>query len=121
MSHTPRCAQGPGRMVHVAPMRNTAKKHAPARPPQPPTAGSRVGPGAAWGRWRGLLRRETGPARQALRALLTGRLVFTPEERDGEAVYAFAGEGTVAPMIAGATGAATGGVSPAGFEPALPP
>jgi site-specific DNA recombinase len=41
--------------------------------------------------WQGLLRQETGPAHQALRALLTGRLVFTPEERDGDARYTFSG------------------------------
>ena len=50
---------------------------------------------------QGMLRQETGPARQALRALLAGHLVFTPKERDEEPFYSFAGDGTVSPVIAG--------------------
>jgi hypothetical protein len=54
--------------------------------------------------WQALLRQETGPARRALQSLLVGRLVFTPHERDGEeGFYRFEGEGTVAPLITGAT------------------
>jgi hypothetical protein len=70
--------------------------------------------------WRGLLRQEPGPARRALRALLTGRLVFTPGERAGEPFYAFSGEGTLGKVIEGLA-LPKGGVSPAGFEPALSP
>jgi hypothetical protein len=51
--------------------------------------------------WQGMLRQETGPARRALRALLAGRLIFTPQERDGERFYTFEGPGTIAPVIAG--------------------
>jgi len=54
--------------------------------------------------WQGMLRQETGPARQALRALLAGRLAFTPAERDGARFYTFSGEGTITPVIAGAAG-----------------
>jgi hypothetical protein len=42
-----------------------------------------------------MLKQETGPARQAFRALLTGRLIFTPEKRDGEPFYTFSSEGTI--------------------------
>jgi site-specific DNA recombinase len=51
--------------------------------------------------WQGLLRQETGPARQALTALLAGRLIFTPRERDGARYYEFEGPGTVSNVIAG--------------------
>src|SRR5262245_8082752 len=54
--------------------------------------------------WQGLLRQETGPARRALRALLQGRLVFTPQERGGERFYTFEGTGTITPVIAGGAG-----------------
>jgi hypothetical protein len=46
-------------------------------------------------------RQETGPARQALRALLQGRLVFAPQERERQSFYTFSGEGTITPVIAG--------------------
>src|SRR5207245_558549 len=52
--------------------------------------------------WRGMLRREIPAARRALRALLTGRLRFTPQEREGERFYAFEGPGTISPIIVGA-------------------
>jgi hypothetical protein len=51
--------------------------------------------------WQRTLRQEPPAARQALRALLAGRLAFTPEERDGGRIYTFEGPGTVAPIIAG--------------------
>ncbi len=54
--------------------------------------------------WQGMLRQETGPARRALQALLQGRLVFTPHERDGERFYTFKGAGTITPVIAGVAG-----------------
>ena len=53
--------------------------------------------------WRGMLRQETGPARQALRALLASRLVFTPRGEDRDRHYAFEGPGTVSRIIAGLT------------------
>jgi len=53
--------------------------------------------------WQGMLRQEMGPARQALKSLLAGRLIFTPHERDGERYYAFEGPGTVSRIIAGLT------------------
>jgi hypothetical protein len=51
---------------------------------------------------RGTLRQDIPAARRTLRALLAGRLVFTPQEREGERFYAFEGPGTVSPIIAGA-------------------
>jgi site-specific DNA recombinase len=54
--------------------------------------------------WQGMLRQETGPARRAMQALLKGRLVFTPQERDGERFYTFDGEGSISPIIAGIAG-----------------
>jgi len=51
--------------------------------------------------WRGLLRQETGPARQALTSLLAGRLVFTPRECPDGRFYEFEGPGTVSKVIAG--------------------
>jgi site-specific DNA recombinase len=61
--------------------------------------------------WRGMLRQEVPAARQALRALLGGRLVFTPRERDGARFYEFEGPGTVSKVIAGLA-LPTGVVSP---------
>jgi hypothetical protein len=66
--------------------------------------------------WQGLPRHETGPARQTLRALFAGRLVFTPQARGrGAPYYRFSGEGTITPVIAGVAGAATGVVAPTGI------
>jgi hypothetical protein len=42
---------------------------------------------------------EPPEARRALQALLAGRLVFTPRERDGRLVYEFEGPGTVSPVV----------------------
>jgi len=54
--------------------------------------------------WQGMLKQETGPARRAMQALLKGRLVFSPQECDGERFYTFEGEGTISPVIAGTAG-----------------
>lgn len=51
--------------------------------------------------WQGMLRQEPPEARRALRALLAGRLIFTPRERDGESYYEFEGPGTVSRIIKG--------------------
>jgi len=51
--------------------------------------------------WRATLRQEVPDARPALRALLAGRLVFMPRERDGVRFYAFEGPGTVSKIISG--------------------
>lgn len=51
--------------------------------------------------WQGMLRQEPPEARRSLRALLAGRLVFTPRERDGVAFYEFEGPGTITPIIKG--------------------
>jgi hypothetical protein len=66
--------------------------------------------------WQGMLRQETGRARHALRALLAGRLIFTPQERDGEPFYRFAGHGTVSAVIAGMVAARNGCGVPDGIR-----
>ncbi len=68
--------------------------------------------------WRGLLCRQVAQARQILRKLLVGKLVFTPKEDASGRYYEFVGQGTLRQVLAG-VGAAKGRVSPAGFEPAL--
>jgi hypothetical protein len=68
--------------------------------------------------WQGLLRQETTHARQALRALLAGRLVFTPREESGERFYEFTGPATLGKVFAGLV-LPTSVVTPAGFEPAI--
>jgi site-specific DNA recombinase len=57
---------------------------------------------------RGTLHADISSARRTLRSLLAGRLVFTPQEREGERFYAFEGPGTVSPVIAGALPKALG-------------
>ena len=42
--------------------------------------------------WQGLLHRQTAEARQILRRLLVGRLVFTPREDEKGRYYEFAGQ-----------------------------
>jgi site-specific DNA recombinase len=51
--------------------------------------------------WQGLLRQETGPARQALSALLAGRLIFTPKGEGHGRYYEFAGPGSLGKVVAG--------------------
>jgi site-specific DNA recombinase len=51
--------------------------------------------------WRATLHQETGPARQALRALLAGRLAFTAVEENGRRGYRFEGPGTLDKAIEG--------------------
>jgi hypothetical protein len=51
--------------------------------------------------WQGMLRQEGAAGRQALRALLAGRLIFTPRERDGARFYEFEGPGSVSKIISG--------------------
>jgi hypothetical protein len=45
--------------------------------------------------WRGLLHRHTPQARQIVRKLLKGRLVFQPETQAGCDGYRFRGEGAL--------------------------
>ena len=54
--------------------------------------------------WRALLHQETGPARQALRALLMGRLAFTAIEENGRRGYRFKADGTLGKVIEGVVG-----------------
>jgi hypothetical protein len=51
--------------------------------------------------WKGLLQRQTAEARQILRRLLLGRLVFTPREDEDGCYYEFAGQGSISTLLAG--------------------
>ena len=51
--------------------------------------------------WQGLLHRQTAEARQILRRLLVGRLVFTPREDEKGRYYEFAGQGSISNLLAG--------------------
>jgi hypothetical protein len=55
--------------------------------------------------------KETGAARQALTALLAGRLIFTARERDGARYYEFEGPGTVSKIIEGLAAPKSSGVT----------
>jgi site-specific DNA recombinase len=62
--------------------------------------------------WQGMLRQAPPADRQALQALLAGRLVFTPAEQDGRRFYTFEGKGTVSPVLAGIVQAGSKGDGP---------
>jgi len=51
--------------------------------------------------WQGLLQRHTVEARQILRRLLVGRLLFTPKEDEKGRYYEFAGQGSVSELLSG--------------------
>ena len=70
--------------------------------------------------WQGMLHQEAPHARQALKALLTGRLAFTPKCQGGERWYEFSGPGTVSKLIEGLV-FPKGVVAPTGFEPVFEP
>ncbi len=69
--------------------------------------------------WRGLLTKHVAQARQILRKLIDGRLVFTPKTEAGGQVYEFKGQGNLGRLLEGAALLPKAWVSPAGFEPAL--
>jgi len=69
--------------------------------------------------WRGLLRRQPVQARQILRKLVAGRLIFTPRIDEQGRHYEFGGHGTLGQVLTGAFHARAM-VTPAGFEPAFP-
>ena len=68
--------------------------------------------------WQVLLRQDPPHARQALRALLAGRLVFTPRAENGRRFYEFEGPATLDKVFAGLVFPKSL-VTPAGFEPAI--
>lgn len=51
--------------------------------------------------WQGLLQRQTAEARQILRRLLVGRLVFTPREDANGRYYEFVGQGSISEVVSG--------------------
>src|SRR5262249_12016570 len=51
--------------------------------------------------WQGLLRRQTPEARQLLRTLLVGRLIFTPHQDPTGRYYQLVGQGSISPLITG--------------------
>ena len=68
--------------------------------------------------WKDLLTRHVPQARQILRKLLVGRLVFAAKSDGKSGGYAFSGQGTPGRLLAGLVGAKTL-ASPTGFEPVL--
>src|SRR5262249_27506289 len=52
--------------------------------------------------WQGLLQRQTPEARQILRRLLVGRLVFTPKQDGIGRYYEFVGQGSISEVGCGA-------------------
>ncbi len=67
--------------------------------------------------WRGLLRANVQQARQMLRKLMVGRLVFTPNADKTE--FTISGTGLIEPLLEQVLGAPKALVTPAGFEPAI--
>ena len=68
-------------------------------------------------KWRALLSSHVADGRQLLREVLAGPIRFTPAGRE----YRFEGQAAVGRLLAGVTGLATLGTSPAGFEPVFWP
>ena len=68
--------------------------------------------------WQGLLRRETPQARQILREVLAGRLIFAPKIDGSARYYEFTGQATLSGVLAGVV-TSDMMVTPAGFEPAI--
>ena len=69
--------------------------------------------------WQTALHENVAQSQQALRKLLAGRLVFTPEPDGG---YTFTAEGRLDAVVAGRLpGLPTSVVSPTGFEPVFQP
>ena len=68
--------------------------------------------------WQGLLGRETVEARQILREVLVGRLIFTPRVDGSGRYYEFTGQATLSGLLAGVVSPDML-VTPAGFEPAI--
>ncbi len=69
--------------------------------------------------WRGLLTRHTAHARQVLRTLLDGPMIFTPLQDDPRA-WEFTARGRLDRLLAGIVDA-TSVASPRGFEPVSQP
>jgi hypothetical protein len=69
--------------------------------------------------WRGLLGGHVGHARQLLRRLLDGRLIFEPKRDGDDRWYEFLGAGTLDKFFAGVNGLKTAKIavaSPTGIE-----
>ncbi len=64
--------------------------------------------------WKGLLRRQTPQARQVLKKLLCGPVMFAPKRQGTRRYYDFGATIAIGPMLAGTCN--VGGV-PRGFEP----
>src|SRR5262245_10308168 len=65
-------------------------------------------PGAAWSHrdpdWQGLLERQPIQARQLLRKLLTGRLIYTPHEATTGNFYELTGQASYGKLLSGIAG-----------------
>jgi hypothetical protein len=51
--------------------------------------------------WRKTLRKHIPQARQILQKMLRDRLMFHPEERQGQRGYRFTGQGSIMPLLGG--------------------
>ncbi len=71
--------------------------------------------------WRTILGGQVPLARQIVSKLLTEKIIFAPEDRDGRRGFRFQATGTVEKLLAGRVpGRFPAVVSPTGFEPVLP-
>ncbi len=67
--------------------------------------------------WQGLLQRQPMQARQILRTLLVGRLVFTPQESEVGGYYTFEGKVNLGRVLEGVVLSARGRGTPTGHQP----
>ncbi len=67
--------------------------------------------------WQGLLQRQPMQARQILRKLLVGRLVFTPQESEVGGYYTFEGKVNLGRVLEGVVLSARGRGTPTGHQP----
>ncbi len=71
---------------------------------------------------RGVLGRQVPQSRQIVQKLLTERITFAPEDKDGRRGFRFQATGTVEKIIAGVVpGSLHAMVPPTGFEPVFSP
>ena len=71
--------------------------------------------------WKGLLAQNVPIARQILRKVLKGRLVFVPRHEGDDHWYEFSGEGSLTKFFSGVEPLSNAMASPPGFEPGFQP
>ncbi len=73
---------------------------------------------AAVEQWRGVLGRQVPQARQVVQKLLSEKITFAPEDRDGRRGFRFQATGTVEKLISGVVpGSLRAMVPPTGIDP----